>query len=483
MNVFGLKRFLVFQRRPRKPKKQEGVAILLVLVSIAILTVVVFEITFTSGVHSRLARSYHATGQAKYLAKSALNIGLIRLFFFMNILNLSKQVKLPFDAKDLAQLFNVPLPAFPFSDEMLALFPIGVRIGLEKFAKESKISEMPLAQFAGDIRGLSHKIPINFLDGEPERFSSTKFQALFRDLLLKMMEKEAEDNEEWEDRYGEYTNEELIAELINYIDLDNLRQPTDELEDTYFLGLDPPEFLRHRRFQFDVELELPRLWSYFLARRFARYVNFFAFYPFMNINRLPSTILKHFFEEPEDDQMEAWSERLTEKWFESWEDIQEFMNVQQLSFSDLGKAFKKVLVFDERSTFKIRSTGIVGDIEKHYSTIVVFKPSSERIKQERKRIKRAIMDQQKKIQETGEVDAEEIKAFRTDPFHFFGEAEERKEEDEEEESKRRPREDEGERDKGSGGKKSEKKKAQGRKRSIFLEPEEEMHVVFWEHAR
>ena len=95
-------------------ENQKGVAILIVLVSLAILTVLVFELAFSTGVQSRLARTFLTQAQAKYLSKTGLNISLLRLYFYMNILNLSQSTELPFTPEAISNLYQFPMPAFPF---------------------------------------------------------------------------------------------------------------------------------------------------------------------------------------------------------------------------------------------------------------------------------------------------------------------------------------------------------------------------------
>jgi len=458
-------------------ENQKGVAILIVLVSLAILTVLVFELAFSTGVQSRLARTFLTQAQAKYLSKTGLNISLLRLYFYMNILNLSQSTELPFTPEAISNLYQFPMPAFPFDEDYMALFPVAVRIELQKFLDESVLGKMSLARFESDIRGMSGAIPINFLDGEPERYSSKKFQDIFKALLEKTIDKDiSEDEYAWEQKHGDVLAEDLVWGLINYIDLDNLEQPYGTLEDSYFQQFDPPEFLRHRRFQFPSELTLPRYWDRDIAKKYVKLFNFYAFYPFLNANLMPSEMWKIIFHDPSEDQMDAISERLSESWFQNFSELEEFQSLQELSFTEEFKGMKKILKYYEQTAFRINTRGIIGDIVHEYTAMVIFKPSLAKIKSVEGKIHRLSIQSQQQMQESGDIENPEFQKWKDDPFGFFKTEEELEDEEEEarEEEERRSARRQGTQDRE--GRKKQKRKG---KKSIFDEPPETMEIVYW----
>ena len=445
-------------------------AVLTVLVTMAILTILVFELAFSTGVQSRLARTFNETAQAKYLAKSAQNLSLLRVYLYLNLLNMTKSVTLPISPKDLSQLYSVPLPPFPFDDQVLALFPVAVRIGLEKFAKESVVGQMQRAQFASDIRGLSGKIPVNFLDGEPERFSSTKFQKLFFQLITQIITEQKEKDKNFDEKYRERLPEDWVWGLVNYIDLDNIEQPTNQLEDTYFQQFVPPEFLRHRRFRFKEDLALPKYWDDELVRRFGNLFNLYAFYPYINVNDAPSAVLKVLFGNPQEEQMNALSERLTQGWFKDYQEVEAFRQVQNIR-TEKEDPFKRIMTFYEQGAFQINARGIVGDTTQEYTTIVVLKPSEKIVKKTSQEIRDMIRQHQKKIEESGNVESEEITKQMQDPFNFF------KDEKAEQEVGAHAGEDEVQQSAKPAGKKPQKDPQKGK--NIFEESPEQIEIVYW----
>ena len=110
-------------------RRQKGVAVLIVLVSVAILTILVFELAFSTGVQSRLARTFNATAQAKYLAKSAQNLSLLRLYVYMNLIGLLRESQQSAGLQgisgpeDIADIYRLPLPPLfsPYWEQFLAL--------------------------------------------------------------------------------------------------------------------------------------------------------------------------------------------------------------------------------------------------------------------------------------------------------------------------------------------------------------------------
>ncbi len=403
-----------------KNGRQSGVAILLVLVSISILTVIVFALTFSTGVHSRLSRSFHMTGQARYLSKSALNIALLRMYMYMNIMALSSKTKLPFSSQDLANLYLIPMPAFPFNKEFAQVFPVAVRIGLEKFEKESIMGKIKGSKFSANVRGLSGRIPINALDGEPERFSSQKIQKIYANYLTQIIEQVAEEDETWEDRTEGAFPKDLVNRLKDYIDLDTIEQPEGNLEDAFYQGLNPPEFLRHRRFKFLVDLALPKGWNQALATEFGSLFNLYGFYPMMHVNDMPSELWKVVLDRPTNDQLSALSERLGTKWFTSFKDLENFLKVQELSMTKLGQELKPLFFYKEQTAFEIESTGLIGDFKQQFKTIVILKPPRAKVQQEEKRIRKLVVDTQKKIDQLGmDPNDPQLVSWKDDPFNVF----------------------------------------------------------------
>jgi type II secretory pathway component PulK len=462
------------RRLPNK-ESQSGIAMLMVLVSVAVLTVLAFELSYSTGVQSRLARTFHAAGQAKYLAKSALNISLIRLFVYLNFQSLLEKVKGPLGPQELANIYEFPLPPFPFSGEYLALFPVAVRIGLEKFTRESAMGTLPGAQFSADIRGLSDKMPVNFLDGEPERFSSGKFQNLYKDLMTQLIENDRlNDEQAWEDKHGEVMPDDLVWGLINYIDTDNLEQPGSTLEEVYFQQLDPPEFLRHRRIRFPSELTLPRHWTRDLARRYTPFLNFYAFYPYLNMNKISSRIWKALLVDADETQLQAVQERIGERAFGDAKDLEEFMSVQDLKLKEEFKLMSKIMKFGEQVAFEIRSTGIIGDIRKEFSTLVVLKPALSLVQQSEDAIKKLSLESQQKMLEANDFENPEFLEWRQDPFGFFPK-EESAEDREKRPEEKTPAPEEGD----EGQPQAPSDREPKAKKSIFEESPETLQIVYW----
>ncbi|MCX6103083.1 MAG: type II secretion system protein GspK, partial [Proteobacteria bacterium] len=135
----------------------KGVALLTVLVSVFIISLLTIEFQYSVAIERKLSYSDLNQLQAHYLAKSGVKFALLRLVLFSRA-NKDKslgQVK-PF----LPAIWNLPIPAFPPAKSKIKQLFKADQDAAEKAIEETKIS---IGQFTETISSESAKINLNAL--------------------------------------------------------------------------------------------------------------------------------------------------------------------------------------------------------------------------------------------------------------------------------------------------------------------------------
>jgi type II secretory pathway component PulK len=140
-----------------KIKSNKGVALLTVLVSILIMSLLTLEFQYSVAIERKLAYSDLNQLQAHYLAKSGARFALLRIALFARA-NKDPMFK---DIKYLlSNVWSLPIPAFPPSLAGIKKLDKADKDAAEKAIQETKIS---VGQFAQTITNESAKINLNYL--------------------------------------------------------------------------------------------------------------------------------------------------------------------------------------------------------------------------------------------------------------------------------------------------------------------------------
>jgi len=232
---------------PQKPLKKDprsGVALLLVMVSVAFMAVIITEIIAASRIDLLIALNARNRLQASYLAASSAKLQILRLHMYKEVRNMKEANKnLPITDAMIDKIWNVPLPPLPLN---------------------AATSKWP-GGFQGTIQTEGSKIPINLLDGNKHRNSgeeqAKEVAAQLEGLINGMLE-----TEEFDEKYRGLDPKDIINPLIDWIDSNNTKVEGGD-EDRDYESLDPPYKSRNDRLASLSELHLVQGWTDDMYRR------------------------------------------------------------------------------------------------------------------------------------------------------------------------------------------------------------------------
>ena len=104
-------------------KKQRGMALLMVLISLALLSFFITQLLYTSNIDVTISKKNKNRLQSYYLAQSAARMGLLRVHMFRETENLlsSQSALAGLVPKNIrSMIWSFPLPAFPFDGQKSA---------------------------------------------------------------------------------------------------------------------------------------------------------------------------------------------------------------------------------------------------------------------------------------------------------------------------------------------------------------------------
>jgi len=204
-----------------------GIAIPMVLVCVVLVTIMVIEFSFNQRLSRSLAYNDYETLRSEYLAKSALNISTLRIKIFKE---LGKNKSLPIPENMLNMIWNIPL-IYPI-DALLSLLGAGDE---DDDDEEAKIPAEPAIEgsFQASISPVNG-MNINFLLDDSYLLGVKSDKAAgdinkelrevnlddFREKLRERFNSKLEE-EEFGRKYGSEDFEELIGNVIDWIDTDS----------------------------------------------------------------------------------------------------------------------------------------------------------------------------------------------------------------------------------------------------------------------
>lgn len=129
-------------RKRSEKSSQSGIALFMVISAVALLSILVAELTYSTQMNSRLAYNYVDGLKAYYLAKAGFKLSLVRLRAYMQVKNFTndpnnKQVKDAMPKGLVEKIWNMPF-IFPLPIPKEA--SMGETDAIKEFMKESKLS-------------------------------------------------------------------------------------------------------------------------------------------------------------------------------------------------------------------------------------------------------------------------------------------------------------------------------------------------------
>lgn len=230
----------------RQPRNK-GVALVLVMMTLALMAVLAVEIIFASRVDLRIGRNARDRVQASYLAQSSLRFSLLRLYLYREAKNTFDSAGAAATGAPAAQIvdkiWSMPLPNLPLP---------GMEVNWP-------------GETMGRIESEGSKIPINLLDGNRHRGSGKtqvedvrkQIEALIAGLL---------EDESFDKQYRGLEAKDLIDPLQDWVDADSDKIGGGD-ENADYERLKPPYTPRNDRLPTLSELHMVRGWTDDLIRR------------------------------------------------------------------------------------------------------------------------------------------------------------------------------------------------------------------------
>jgi general secretion pathway protein K len=197
------------QRIRRLYKKDErGAAILLAVFSLAMMIFIAVQVSYDTQVEYVAAVQSVNRLKAYYAAKSGVEISLLRISLYKKAM-----AGLGGTLGDSAQQMLDPIWQMPFSWPPLTPDDLNA-VDKDQIATTVKESLMD-AQYFTTIEGEGGKIDVNDLASPSEEYAKK-----IRAQLLQIFTVEKENNEKFEEEYGNYDFEELLNNIADWVDDD-----------------------------------------------------------------------------------------------------------------------------------------------------------------------------------------------------------------------------------------------------------------------
>lgn len=339
-------------------RNKKGMALLLVLTSIVIITVMIVELSYNSRIASTVSANYKDEVAAEYLAKSSVNVALLRLAIVRKIKTF-KSGSFTIPQEVTSMIISMPF-IFPPPTEMLALVGIGGEMGLglsnmlDKIKTDNNIAKV--GHFDNTIIGMDSRLNINMVPLTEESVNTFKEQMknLYASTVL--------NDESFGHRYSMEEFEILLNNIIDWIDVDSeSRNGGDEAR--YYDKKDPVYKPRNASIPTISELHMIEGMNDELFDVTTPMMTVFSSGS-INVNKVSNEMWKTVDSRLTDEEIKAIRERIdlegpftNEKELRTW--IGKNTKIPATEFNPL----KISLAFDDEN-FKIEATGYSGRVSK-----------------------------------------------------------------------------------------------------------------------
>ncbi|MBN1114387.1 MAG: general secretion pathway protein GspK, partial [Oligoflexia bacterium] len=218
----------------------KGIALLIVVTCVAVITVLVIELNYNARISTTLAANYKDNLRAYYLARSSVNIALLRLSILKKIRGADMGgFKVPNAILDL--VWSLPF-VFPPPEALFVSSEIDdeADLGTREMLKEikEKINISGVGSFEQGIEGLDSKLNINILAQTEEGIQK------FKEIMGTHYANKIESDESFGHRYPIEYFDEMLNNIVDWIDTDtDSRNGGDE--NNYYERQNPPYSARN----------------------------------------------------------------------------------------------------------------------------------------------------------------------------------------------------------------------------------------------
>ena len=216
-------------------QNKKGMAMLLVLTSVVILSLIIVELNYNTRISSAIAGNYRDETAAYYLARSSVNVALLRI----GLANKAKSFEIggfKVPSEVISMIITVPF-IFPPPLELLAMTgnaenaDLGVKETVEKIKTDTNIASV--GYFDHNISSMDTALNINAITLSENSISAFKEQmkSYYSAKVLK--------DESFAHRWPIEKYDRLLNNIIDWIDTDTSSRNGGD-EDTVYQRKDPP---------------------------------------------------------------------------------------------------------------------------------------------------------------------------------------------------------------------------------------------------
>jgi hypothetical protein len=229
---------------------KKGVALFMVIVSMLLIIIVISEIVMASQVDTKISKNGIHRLQAYYLASSAAKLSLLRLQIFKEISNQLKGSAAAqfFDSRLIDQVWSMSLPPLPLE------------------GTDMKKNPWP-GNFSATITSESSKIPINLIDGNRHRNSSTEIGKQVQDQVEALITGYIQTEDFEKTSFKGMETKTLVFPLMDWIDPNFDRMDGGD-ENHEYERMTPPYLARNDRLASISELHMIEGWNDDFVERF-----------------------------------------------------------------------------------------------------------------------------------------------------------------------------------------------------------------------
>lgn len=358
----SLRPFIAYRTQNR------GMALISVLISLMIVSILLFEFQYATLVEQKLAYNDLNQLQAYYLAKSGVKMSLLRLNLYLRARkdpNLKKNV--PNINQYLDGIWAIDLPKFPPDQTKFGKLLKEDKDAAEKVLKETRMSE---GQYETRITSESTKINLNFLavpanaSIDARAFLTNPNQGLQQFVAMQfinLVDRTLKDSENPFEEFGPVKAEELVFDIMDYISPGNSRVLGGS-KDSFYETLKPPYKAKRQKFYSLDELRLVKDVNNRLYEKIKPFITVYSQDGKININSCSAEMYRTFFKDFTDDDLKRIMEERTER--SGWASEKDFVTfvTQTLGrngFTTLYNDDKNYPFTISSQSFLIQSTGIV----------------------------------------------------------------------------------------------------------------------------
>jgi len=328
------------------PRNQKGVALILVISSIAMLTIMMVEFTFGSQVNLRISKNFQNALKAQALARSGIYFALLELKVYKTLKDNPMVKQIPgFQESMLDQIWQFGFIYPPIATKKTTF---GKERILEEMTQKSKID----GKIYVTIQDESSKINLNDLE-------NIQYRAATLGQLDSLFENKKATDEEFLQAYKDLPFTDLINNIIDWIDKDTSRVGGGD-EESYYSRLPTP--YRSKNAPLDTLSELSLIEGFNDDTIFNLLLPFVTVYPTegVNVNTAETTMLLTLSPElTAEDVQKIVEHRQKSGGFKTPQEFEDYCKNTLLKSADFNKN-PKVRLTTSSHVFSLESKGEVG---------------------------------------------------------------------------------------------------------------------------